>query len=273
MIESLWLLLLGLGAGAYSVLVGTGGGVILVPTLLIFFDMELEMAPGTSLALVAINSVSAAAVYYRSGLVDLRSGLLFASAAVPGAVVAPFAVESVGGGTFKVLFGLVLLGLGIHMLFRLRFPSPPEVGSPDSASTASRSITTPKGQSFQYQFNEAMAVGVNFVLGFVSSFFGVGGGFLRTPLLVTAFGFPVRVAVATSLFAMAIYTTIGSAVHASLGNVDWYPTFVLVGVGLFIGSQLSARLSQRFRGVWIVRLLVLLLLAFGARLLAEAVVG
>ena len=73
-----------------------------------------------------------------------------------------------------------------------------------SATVRSRTIRTSDGQEFSYEFNVALATSFNVVLGFVSSFFGIGGGFLRTPILVLAFGFPIRVAAATSVSALAI---------------------------------------------------------------------
>ena len=275
MVEWLWLLLLGLGTGTFGVMVGTGGGLILVPMLLIFFDMEPAVVAGTSLALVAVTGLSGAVGYRRLGLVDRRSGILFAMAAVPGAVAAPFVVEGVGGGAFRVLFGLLLLGLAAYMLVGSRIGSAAGARSKPlvSVMVTSRSITTGSGETFRYQFNEGLATGFNVIMGFLASFFGTGGGFLRTPVLVAAFGFPVRVAVATSVFALSIYATAGAVVYAYLGHVDWYPTFVGVGMGLLIGSQAGAMLAARLRGLWISRLLVLLLFTMGVRVLVQGMFG
>ena len=129
------------------------------------------------------------------------------------------------------------------------------------------------GETFEYEFNEALAAAFNFVLGFISAFFGTGGGFLRTPILVTAFGFPVRVAVATSIFALSIYATAGAGVHALLGHVEWYPTFVSAGAGLVVGSQIGVWLASRIRSRWTIRMLIALLLVMGVRLLMAAVQG
>ncbi len=96
---------------------------------------------------------------------------------------------------------------------------------------------------------------------------------MRTPILVAAFGFPVHVAAATSIFALAFYTTAGAATHAALGHVEWWPTFVWAGIGLVAGGQVGARLAGRFNGVWILRLLLVVVLALGIRLLIEGIRG
>ena len=276
--EALSLLLLGFGTGAYGVIVGAGGGFILAPALIIFFDMEPAVVAGTSLALVAINALSGSQVYCRMGLVDYRSGLLFAAAAVPGAVMAPFILTSVADGTFRILLGVLLLGLAVQMILR---PRPVETASKrepvrvaaGGSFVRSRHISTEEGGEYEYSFNEGLATSFNFFLGFLSSFFGTGGGFLRTPILVYAFRFPVLVAVATSIFTLTFYTTAGAITHVSLGHVDWYPTFVWAGIGLLGGAQVGARLAGKIGSVWVLRLLLALVLGLGLTLLIQGIAG
>ena len=87
------LAILGFVTGVFGVLVGAGGGFILVPILLIFTDMPPEMVAGTVLALVAVNGVSGAFAYRYRRTVDKRSAYLFAAAAIPGSVLAPFVLK------------------------------------------------------------------------------------------------------------------------------------------------------------------------------------
>ena len=272
----LWLVALGFGAGSYGVMVGAGGGFIIVPVLLTFFDYEPNIAAGTSLALVAVNGLSGSIVYLRSGLVDLRSAILFAAAALPGSVLAPFALKRVPGEGFMLAFGLLLVCLAVHSLLRSSEPGAgPSTSAPGGPGPAwlrrrKRHFTARSGEEFRYSFSENLAMVVNFALGFVSSFFGVGAGFLRTPLLISFFSFPAKVAAVTSVCALTVYSTAGTVAHASLDHVEWYPAFVGVGAGMLVGGQLGAHVGTRLRGHWIVRLLVLLLAVLGIRLIVEA---
>ncbi len=271
--EPLALALLGLGAGAFGVMVGAGGGIIMAPVLLLFFDLEPPVVAGTSLALVSVNSFSGTLAYLPMRLADRRSGLLFAAAAIPGSVAAPFAVRELAPDLFKTIFGLLLLGLALHMLLRRTGaddrPAKAGAGRRIRRRHTKRRVESDSGV-YEYEFNEGLATGFNAILGFISAFLGTGGGFLRTPVLVAAFGFPVRVAVATSVFALSIYATVGATVHAGLGHLDWYPTFVWAGVGFLVGSQIGTRLVGKVPTVWLIRLLVAVLLAMGGLLLAQA---
>ena len=266
---------MGIATGAYGVIVGAGGGIVIVPILLVFSDMQPQVVAGTSLALVSVNSISGTLVYRGLGLIDYRSGVSFAAAAIPGSVIAPIVLKSVGADFFQVVFGFLLIITAIHILVYRGESSEPssEINTPPSKHNVTRNISTSKGETFQYEFNELLAVSFNVILGFVSSFFGTGGGFLRMPVLVTTFSFPVRIAAATSIFALSISATIGTFIHSLVGHVDWYPVFIWAGLGLLLGGQIGARLAPVIKVTWIVRMLVLLLMAMGVRVITQGLWG
>ncbi|MBM3935443.1 MAG: sulfite exporter TauE/SafE family protein [SAR202 cluster bacterium] len=274
--EAIAYLLVGLGTGALGVMVGIGGGVILVPVLLYFFHMQPAAAAGTSLGLTAINGLAGTYAYYKLRLVDMRSGVLFGLAGVFGAVVAPFVVAAVAGGVFKVAFGLLVLGISVQMVLKQRGG---KVTRPDGglaagdSSGGARHIVAKDGKEYRYSFNEKLGMALNFVVGFISSFTGTGGGFMRTPLMVSMLGFPVVVAVATSVFVLAVTSAIGFGVNAALGHVEWYPAFLWTAPGLLVGSQLGARVASRMSAKWLVRTLIVILVVIGVRLVWDGVLG
>ena len=274
-----WILmvLLGVFSGAYGVLVGAGGGFILSPMLLLLFDTEEpETVAGTVLAAIAINSVLVALRYIRMKVVDYRSALLFAGAAAPGAVIGAFGVSAVAPEIFRTLFGVLLLLLALQLAFRPNIVRVLRIGQSRrliSMPVSQRHIKTASGQEYRYEFNETLATSFNVVLGFISSFFGIGGGFLRTPILVLAFGFPVRIAAASSVFALAIYGSAGALTHGYLGHIELFPTLLFIGVGLAAGGQIGAMLSGRIQGVWVMRMLLVVVLLLGIRLIWQGVAG
>ena len=266
--------LVGVVSGAYGVLVGAGGGFIVSPVLLTLSDTEPETIAGTVLTAIAVNSILVAWTYRGMKMVDYRSGLLFAAAAVPGAVIGAFVVGEVASEIFRTLFGVLLVLLAIQLAVRPRVPEDVQTGELRhliSLTVRRRNIRTESGEEYSYEFNEALATSFNVILGFISSFFGIGGGFLRTPILVIAFGFPVRIAAATSVFALAIYGTAGALTHAALGHIELFPTLVFVTAGIVVGGQIGARVSGRIRGAWALRMLMVVVLALGIRLIWQGV--
>ena len=279
-----WLLmaLAGVGSGAYGVLVGAGGGFILSPVLLLLPDAEPEKVAGTVLTAIAVNSALVAWTYRDVRVVDYRSGLLFAGAAVPGAVIGAIGVGAAPPELFRTAFGVLLILLAVQLAIRPSAGKPKRDGNQKrqgrfqrllAITRRGRRIRTRDGEEYEYEFNETLATSFNVALGFLSGFFGIGGGFLRTPILVIAFGFPVRVAAATSVFALAIYGTAGAAIHGVQGHIEWFPMLVFAGVGLTVGGQIGARISRRVRGVWVLRMLLVVVLALGVQLVWAGVGG
>lgn len=267
------LLFMGLCAGTLGVMVGAGGGIIIVPVMLLSSELDSPVIAGTALALVSVNSIFGTLSYRSLGLLDVRSGILFAAAAIPGSVIAPFAVAALDPNFFRAILAILILTLAAHMLIRNGDLQVDSSGTTTGwlsggATRAKRNIEF-NGMVYKYEFNQFLAIGFNGILGFVSAFLGTGGGFIRTPVLVTIFAFPVRVAVATSILSLSIYATIGASVHAIIGHVDWYPTFLWAAIGFVVGSQLGTKLSTKLPIIWIDKLLSAMLLAMGVGLLVQ----
>ncbi|HEX2387234.1 MAG TPA: TSUP family transporter, partial [Candidatus Binatia bacterium] len=86
--QYLWLIPVGFVIGAYGTLIGAGGGFLLVPLLLLYYPQEsADTITSISLAVVFFNALSGSTAYARARRIDYYSGLLFALAAVPGAVL------------------------------------------------------------------------------------------------------------------------------------------------------------------------------------------
>ena len=141
-------LVLGFTTGTYGVLIGAGGGFILAPVLILFFNLDPYVAVGTSLALVTINSFSGAWAYPRKHMIDYRSGIISGLLSIPGAVIAPIFLQTVPQDIFKILFGVLLVSLSIYMFLRKNLNDLPthnaiENSVPELRFIKSRYINTP----------------------------------------------------------------------------------------------------------------------------------
>jgi len=254
--EPFALIALGVLAGTYGVIIGAGGGFILGPMLILIWGLSPAVAVGTSTASVLITAISGAQGYRRARIIDYRSGVLFGVAGVPGAALGAFAVAKAPGGVVQISMGAMLVTTALYMAARPVQERPPARAAtgPGAARRPSRSIETASGQQHAYTFSEPWAVGVNAVLGVVSTFFGIGGGLMRVPLLTYAFSFPVRVAVATSVLAMIPVAAMGTVTHAAFGNIRWL-ILLFAGIGVVVGGQVGAAVAQKLRQASIVRML------------------
>lgn len=111
------LLCVGLMAGILSGLVGVGGGIIIVPSLVYFMGMSQQQAQGTSLAVLLLPvGILAVWNYYRAGGVDIRTTMIIASTFLVGGFIGSKIAVSIDQGLVKKIFGLFLLVVAFKMI-------------------------------------------------------------------------------------------------------------------------------------------------------------
>ncbi|MGH7798538.1 MAG: sulfite exporter TauE/SafE family protein [Candidatus Binatia bacterium] len=250
---------LGFLAGGYGALIGAGGGFVLVPALLLIYPGEPpETITSISLAVVFFNAISATLAYGRSGKIQFKWGVVFAIATIPGAIAGALATTAMSRSRFNLIFGLLLISMAILLALN--------PGKKDASTNPRVSVD---GRT-SVDLNRAtilLGVGLSMLFGFVSSFLGIGGGFLYMPALVYLLNFPVHTAAATSLFVLTITAFAGSATHVAAGLFQHGVRRTLaLSIGAIAGAQLAARLSHHIRSDWIIRSLALALGVAGLRL-------
>ena len=92
-----------------------------------------------------------------------------------------------------------------------------------------------------------MVLGVGFITGILAGSLGVGGGFIRMPMLIYVLGIPTHVAVGTDLFEIVFSSAFGTITHAIKGNVDILMALVMQ-TGAAIGAQIGANATRFFAG-------------------------
>ncbi len=265
-----WLLPLGILVGAFGTLIGAGGGFLLVPLLLLLYPNDSpETITSISLAVVFLNALSGSAAYARMKRIDYRSGLIFAAAAVPGAILGALVTSYLPRRVFDAIFGLVLVVIAGLLLANVSPDGRGPVGA--GPGHTQRTIVDADGDQYTYSYNLGLGVLLSVVVGFLSSLLGIGGGIIHVPGLVYLLNFPPHIATATSHFILAFLALAGTGVHVSTGAfVHGVRRTAWLGAGALVGAQAGARLSTRVHGKWIIRSLALGLAFVGIRILLLA---
>jgi len=261
------LFLLGLGVGAVGTLVGAGGGFIVAPILLLVYPKdEPQTLSAISLATVFFNALSGTIAYVRQRRIDYRSGLLFALAATPGSIIGALVVGVIPRRPFDGLMAAFLAGIACFLLWPAGAERAKSGGSP-------RHLVDARGAVYDYRVRTARGALYSSVVGFVSSFLGIGGGIIHVPLLVGVLGFPTHIATATSHFVLAIISGTGTITHVlngSFANGHGLRRTVALALGVSVGAQLGARASIGVSERLIQRLLATALFLVAARLAVAA---
>ena len=112
-------LVLGMGVGVFSGLIGVGGGVIAVPLLIYIFHMDQKMAQGTSLImLLGPTGIFAIMEYYKAGNINFKVGLMMAVGVLAGAYFGGAWAQQMSNLVLRRGFAVVLAGVAVKMFFQ-----------------------------------------------------------------------------------------------------------------------------------------------------------
>jgi len=206
-------------------LIGGGGSIITVPVLVYVMDVDPREAISMSLAVVGVTSLIGVFLHVKKGLVAGKPGVLFASSGVLGAYCGSRLTYLVSPHILMLLFATLMVAIGIAMLVR-KFPSETDQGLQPIQLTK--------------------ALGAGFIVGGLTGFLGVGGGFLIVPALLLFGGLRMKEAVGTSLLVIAINCVAGLFGHLHQTMFDLRLAFLVTSfaaIGTLVGFLLAGLTS------------------------------
>ena len=213
-------------------LVGGGGSILAVPLLVYVVGVpSAHIAIGTSAIAVAASAAANLAGHARARTVKWPCALVFAVAGIAGAAGGAQLGKMVDGFRLLLLFGVLMVVVGVLMTRPRKSGGDADV----ELTRESMSRLLP------------LLICVGFLVGALSGFFGIGGGFLIVPGLMGATAMPLINAIGSSLVSVTAFGLTTAASYAWSGLIDW-PLAILFIVGGALGGLLGTRLAQHLAG-------------------------
>jgi uncharacterized membrane protein YfcA len=287
-VNPLFLAGVGFVVGVLGGFFGVGGGFLAGP-LMFLAGVPMNFVVGTDLAHMTGKSIVAARRHRVLGHVDIKLGLLMVLGTVPGIELGARIIEALEmAGTIDQAVGItyiiILLIVGSFtaweslralQLVRTDQMQAHEVLAFQNVTRRVHRLRLPPHVSLPNSGIKSISLwvvlGVSFLTGLLAGVLGVGGGFIRMPMMVYLLGVPTHVAVGTDLFEVVISAGFGTVTHALKGNVDILMALVM-NTGAVIGAQIGAVSTRFFAGPRI-RLLFSALPFIGAGLTILKLVG
>jgi len=222
---------------------GAGGSILTLPILVYLFQIDIIEATTYSLLLVGLTAVFGCVASFKDKLIDFKTGIIFGIPSIIGVVLArkvvlPFLPDQILVGNFileksfliMILFAVLML-VSSSLMIRDR-----------------KTILSKTNDKNSYERNIIIIL-EGLIVGQLTGFVGAGGGFLIIPALVLLTGLSMNIAVATSLFIIAIKSLMGYLSDLIDGfQTDWMFVFyvcLFTLVGVFVGRILSKRISDK----------------------------
>lgn len=222
---------IGLFAGVLAGMFGIGGGVVIVPALIIFLGYQLSSASGTSLAALLLPvSIFATMQYYKAGFLSIKTSAKIALGLVTGVFFGAKIALSVDPFIMKSLYGVFLL----YTFYNF---------------ADLKSFFTKNKQSSGLDVDENVEdktlalLGLGLLAGVLSGMFGIGGGLIITPFLMGVLKFSPKKAIGTSLG--ALLAPVGLPGVIAYQQADNLNILVACGIafGLVFGSIAGAKIT------------------------------
>lgn len=223
-------------------LLGGGGSILTVPVLVYLFGIDVFFATEYSLFIVGVSSLVGSFSYFKQGLVNIRSVLIFGIPSVISIFLTrnfllPLIPDQVFlTGNFKMTKDLFLLLIFAVLMIIASYKM-------------IRKNNVLNKLNIQANKNNALlAVGQGSIVGILTGLLGAGGGFMIIPALVNLLKTPMKIAIGTSLFIISLNSMIGFFSSMNKVHIDWIflgTISVISIVGIIIGTELSKKINGK----------------------------
>ncbi len=261
-------LLMGALSGSLGAMLGIGGGVFLVPFLILVVGLPFHQAAAVSLAAVIATSTAVSAATAGRQLINLRLGMVLEVATAAGGLAGGLTAQMLAPHVLQVIFAVVALFVAVAVVGSPETaPLPPDA---DIGRLGGRYTDERTGQTMTYAVRRLpVSLVASFLAGNLSTLLGIGGGVVKVPVLVTWSGIPMRVAAATSAFMIGVTATSGAVIY--YGHGEMIPALAAAAVlGTQMGSALGLRAAARARARGLRRLLAGVLVVVSCLMLIRA---
>ena len=237
----------GIAAGVVGALTGEGGGILLVPVLVLLLHVNIHNAAGASIIAVTMTSTAATITFLSQGYTNLRVAMFLQLTSIAGGIVGALLLAVVPTSALMAVFGFVLL-YSSYMSFRRREEVEPDRPSDPLAVRLRMESSYPvlggwQGYKVHRVIPGSLLMGV---AGIISGLLGIGAGAANVLVMDQVMKLPYKVATTTSNFMIGITAAASAGIYIRHGYVDPVLTMAAV-LGILVGAIIGARLLMVVR--------------------------
>jgi uncharacterized protein len=260
-------------AGLLGALTGLGGGVVIVPVLVLLFKVDLRYAIGASLISVIATSSGAAAAYVSEGLSNIRIGMFLEIATTLGALLGAYLTARISSHSIAVVFGIVLL-YSAYASFRGRFQDVLMTQrDPLAVKLKLCGAYSLSSKPERYSARRVpLGFGIMFGAGTLSGLLGIGSGAVKVLAMDQVMGLPFKISTTTSNFMIGVTAAASAGIYLAKGYID-AGIAMPVMLGVLGGSLLGSKLLVKAHVATLKVIFCLVILVLGLEMIFSGVTG
>lgn len=231
----------------FGSIVGFGGGIFIVPILIAFFGYPIELAVGSTMFSLIPSAMMSTFLNRKESNVDFKMGILLEVPTMIGVILGSLLLSYIAPKNLEIAFSVMVLLIGCSFFIK-RNQDNTKLGFFDKLNHLKpRYIIKNRKKHVAYRVSLQMVLFFGMLSGTIAGLFGMGGGFMKTPIMLKVFKIPSKIATATALFMILITSVTGSISHYLQGNIQIEKTWpVMIGftIGAFVGHKISTSISS-----------------------------
>ncbi|MEX2117691.1 MAG: sulfite exporter TauE/SafE family protein [Bacteroidota bacterium] len=268
-VDTLFLAFGGIAAGTFGALLGLGGGVFLIPFLVLVLQVPMHQAIATSIVAVIATSSTGAAMNLERHMVNIRLGMLLETTTVAGAIAGGLTASMLDADVLTKIFGVLLIGIAAMMALSGKMSAmvPATGGKKEVLAGEYHDDATHANVLYSVR-NVGPTMVISLLAGNVSGLLGLGGGIFKVPAMHLLSGIPLKAATATSNFMIGVTAAAGAFIYFAEGHLDPHiaaPT----ALGVLLGSFFGIRLGRIMKASILKWVFIVVLIAASIQLIAR----
>ncbi|MBK7104590.1 MAG: sulfite exporter TauE/SafE family protein [Ignavibacteriae bacterium] len=243
------ILLSAIFVSGFGSIVGFGGGVFMIPILVIVFGFPIKIAIGSVVVSLIPSAIISTLFNLNKNNIDYKAAIILEIPTIFGTILGAYLTKILSVEFVEILFSVVVLLIGYRMIkqsktLRKKYDKNSFVYKMNSFGPS----VIRKTKTSVYKINFLISGIFGSLSGMIAGFLGIGGGFLKVPIMTEIFRMPAFTASATALF-MILFTSIsGSFSHYFLGHIEFskaIPVIVGFSIGAFLGNVITTNISEK----------------------------
>ena len=260
LIHIILLVLVSALVSSFGTVVGFGGGVFMIPILMIFFNIPINIAVGSVIFALFPAAVISSYFNIKEHKVDYQAAIILEIPTIVGTVIGAMLTSILPLRLVEIGFSIIICVIGIFNVVNSK-----PVHHIDRRKSIFHKLNSigpaiiRRTDYGAYKISVLLSSIFGLISGTIAGFLGIGGGFMKTPIMVNVFNLNPIIATATALFMIMFTSLTGTVSHYLLGNIHFdFAAPIIAGfvigafVGNFFGIKLNAKILKIFIGVGLI---------------------
>lgn len=257
----------------FGSIVGFGGGIFMVPILITIFHYKLDAAVGAAMVSLIPSALMSTYLNRKKGNVDFKMGMLLEAPTIVGVVLGSLLISYISAKRLEILFALMVLILGSTFFIKFKKYKNHDLGVFYRLNKLKpRFVIKNSRKMVAYRVSLYMVLLFGMLSGTLAGLFGVGGGFMKTPIMLKVFKIPAKIAAATALFMIVITSITGSISHYLQGHIHWDKAWPVM-LGFALGAIGGHKINTHIKGAILEKLIGFALILAGLIMMSNFVIN